>query len=138
MVAGNFIDLIFLFPQVFNFFLLFSFEVIQCFYILFKLGDSQMSFFCIFFSNTPNRLLVNAKIMVRQDIPETGDVRPRNLRMLIAKLAGKVLDGFTQILKFPGNETDYNTLGMWFRVYFDLGVREQEHRGMVKSAGAAG
>ena len=35
-------------------------------------------------------------------------------------------------------ETDYNTLGMWFRVYFDLGVREQEHRGMVKSAGAAG
>jgi phage head maturation protease len=35
-------------------------------------------------------------------------------------------------------ETDFNTLGMWFRVYFDLGVREQEHRGMVKSAGAAG
>ena len=35
-------------------------------------------------------------------------------------------------------ETDYNTLGMWFRVYFDLGVREQDHRGMVKSAGAAG
>ena len=34
-------------------------------------------------------------------------------------------------------ETDFNTLGMWFRVYFDLGVREQEHRGMVKSAGAA-
>ena len=35
-------------------------------------------------------------------------------------------------------ETDFNTLGLWFRVYFDLGVREQEHRGMVKSAGAAG
>jgi len=35
-------------------------------------------------------------------------------------------------------ETDYNTLGLWFRVYFDLGVREQDHRGMVKSAGAAG
>ena len=103
MVAGNFIDLIFLFPQVFNFFLLFPFEVIQCFYILFKLGDSQMSFFCIFFGNTPNCLLVNAKIMVRQDIPETGNVRPRNLRMLFAKLAGKVLDGFTQILKFPSN-----------------------------------
>ena len=35
-------------------------------------------------------------------------------------------------------ETDFNTLGLWFRVYFDLGVWEQEHRGMVKSAGAAG
>ncbi|MDD5699439.1 MAG: hypothetical protein PHH77_12565, partial [Victivallaceae bacterium] len=32
-------------------------------------------------------------------------------------------------------ETDFNTLGLWFRVYFDLGVREQDHRGMVKSAG---
>ena len=34
-------------------------------------------------------------------------------------------------------ETDYNTLGLWFRVYFDVGVREQDHRGMVKSIGAA-
>ena len=34
-------------------------------------------------------------------------------------------------------ETDFNTLGLWFRVYFDLGVREQDHRGMVKSNGAA-
>ncbi len=34
-------------------------------------------------------------------------------------------------------ETDFNTLGLWFRVYFDLGVREQDHRGMVKSAGTA-
>lgn len=34
-------------------------------------------------------------------------------------------------------ETDFNTLGLWFRVYFDLGVREQDHRGMVKSIGAA-
>ncbi len=33
-------------------------------------------------------------------------------------------------------ETDYNTLGMWFRVYFDLGVREQDFRGMVKANGA--
>ncbi|OQA85073.1 MAG: Caudovirus prohead protease [Lentisphaerae bacterium ADurb.Bin242] len=32
-------------------------------------------------------------------------------------------------------ETDFNTLGLWFRVYFDLGVREQDHRGMVKSVG---
>ncbi|MDD5699519.1 MAG: hypothetical protein PHH77_12970, partial [Victivallaceae bacterium] len=32
-------------------------------------------------------------------------------------------------------ETDFNTLGMWFRVYFDLGVREQDYRGMVKGAG---
>ena len=32
-------------------------------------------------------------------------------------------------------ETDFNTLGLWFRVYFDLGVREQDHRGMVCSAG---
>ena len=34
-------------------------------------------------------------------------------------------------------DTDFNTLGMWFRVYFDLGVREQGFRGMVKSNGAA-
>ena len=34
-------------------------------------------------------------------------------------------------------ETDYNTLGLWFRVYFDLGVREQDFRGMVKANGAA-
>ncbi len=34
-------------------------------------------------------------------------------------------------------ETDFNTLGLWFRVYFDLGVREQDHRGMVKSTGVA-
>ncbi len=33
-------------------------------------------------------------------------------------------------------ETDFNSLGMWFRVYFDIGVREQDHRSMVKSAGA--
>ena len=32
-------------------------------------------------------------------------------------------------------DTDFNTLGMWFRVYFDLGVREQDFRGMVKGAG---
>ena len=31
--------------------------------------------------------------------------------------------------------TDFNTLGMWFRVYFDLGIREQDWRGMVKSDG---
>mgnify|MGYP001659116596 FL=1 len=34
-------------------------------------------------------------------------------------------------------ETDFNTLGLWFRVYFDLGVREQDHRGMVKANVAA-
>lgn len=34
-------------------------------------------------------------------------------------------------------DTDFNTLGMWFRVYFDLGVREQGFRGKVKSNGAA-
>jgi len=34
-------------------------------------------------------------------------------------------------------ETDFNTLGLWFRVYFDVGVREQDHRGMVKAIGAA-
>ena len=32
-------------------------------------------------------------------------------------------------------DSDFNTLGLWFRVYFDLGVREQDHRGMVCSAG---
>lgn len=34
-------------------------------------------------------------------------------------------------------DIDFNTLGMWFRVYFDLGVREQGFRGMVKANGAA-
>ena len=34
-------------------------------------------------------------------------------------------------------EPDFNTLGLWFRVYFDVGVREQDHRGMVKANGAA-
>ena len=34
-------------------------------------------------------------------------------------------------------ETDFNTLGLWFRVYFDVGVREQDHRGMVKANGQA-
>ena len=32
-------------------------------------------------------------------------------------------------------DTDFNTLGMWFRVYFDVGVREQSHRGIVKANG---
>ena len=34
-------------------------------------------------------------------------------------------------------ETDFNTLGMAFRVYFDFGIREQDHRGMVFFKGAA-
>ncbi len=34
-------------------------------------------------------------------------------------------------------DTDFNTLGMWFRVYFDVGVREQGFRGMVKANGVA-
>ncbi len=34
-------------------------------------------------------------------------------------------------------ETDFTTLGLWFRVYFDLGVREQDYRGMIKSNGKA-
>ena len=32
-------------------------------------------------------------------------------------------------------ETDFDTLGVKFRVYFDLGVREQDHRGMTKFVG---
>ena len=32
-------------------------------------------------------------------------------------------------------ETDFDTLGIKFRVYFDLGVREQDHRGMTKFKG---
>ena len=35
-------------------------------------------------------------------------------------------------------DLDFNVLGIWFRVYFDVGIREQDHRGMVKAAGAAG
>jgi len=34
-------------------------------------------------------------------------------------------------------ETDFDTLGIRFRVYFDLGVREQDHRGMTKFKGEA-
>ena len=34
-------------------------------------------------------------------------------------------------------ETDFNTLGMWFRVYFDCGVAPMDFRGMVKANGAA-
>jgi len=33
-------------------------------------------------------------------------------------------------------ETDFNTLGMWFRVYFDLGIREQDYRGFTKTVQA--
>ena len=34
-------------------------------------------------------------------------------------------------------DLDFNVLGMWFRVFFDVGVREQDHRGIVKANGAA-
>ena len=34
-------------------------------------------------------------------------------------------------------ETDFDTLGIKFRVYFDLGVREQDYRGMCKFKGEA-
>lgn len=34
-------------------------------------------------------------------------------------------------------DTDFNTLGKQFRVYFDIGIREQDHRGMVKANGKA-
>ena len=34
-------------------------------------------------------------------------------------------------------DLDFNVLGIWFRVFFDIGIREQEHRGMVKASGAA-
>ena len=34
-------------------------------------------------------------------------------------------------------ETDFDTLGVKFRVYFDLGVREQDYRGMCKFKGEA-
>ncbi len=35
-------------------------------------------------------------------------------------------------------DLDFNVLGVWFRVYFDVGIREQDHRGMVKATGSAG
>ena len=34
-------------------------------------------------------------------------------------------------------DTDFDTLGIRFRVYFGLGVREQDHRGMTKFKGEA-
>lgn len=33
-------------------------------------------------------------------------------------------------------DLDFNTLGMWFRIYFDIGVREQDFRGVQKNVGA--
>ena len=35
-------------------------------------------------------------------------------------------------------DLDFNVLGIWFRVFFDVGIREQDHRGMVRAIGAAG
>ena len=34
-------------------------------------------------------------------------------------------------------DLDFNVLGIWFRVFFDIGIREQDHRGMVKANGSA-
>ena len=34
-------------------------------------------------------------------------------------------------------DLNFNVLGVWFRVYFDIGIREQDHRGMVKATGSA-
>ncbi len=34
-------------------------------------------------------------------------------------------------------DLDFNVLGIWFRVFFDIGIREQDHRGMVKATGTA-
>ncbi len=34
-------------------------------------------------------------------------------------------------------DLDFNVLGIWFRVFFDIGIREQDHRGMIKAVGAA-
>ena len=48
--------------------------------------------------------------------------------------------GYFQGRRVPTVEkgtTDFDTLGMAFRVYFDFGVREQDHRGMVFFKGAA-
>jgi hypothetical protein len=39
--------------------------------------------------------------------------------------------------KVEKGDADFDTLGIKFRVYFDLGVREQDFRGMVKFAGEA-
>ena len=32
-------------------------------------------------------------------------------------------------------DLDFNVLGIWFRVFFDIGIREQDHRGMIKANG---
>ena len=47
--------------------------------------------------------------------------------------------GYLKGKRTPTVETgavDFNTLGISYRVYFDLGIREQDHRGMAFSAGA--
>lgn len=48
--------------------------------------------------------------------------------------------GYLQGRRAPtveSGDVDYNHLGMWFRVYFDLGVREQDWRGVGKRKGEA-
>ena len=55
------------------------------------------------------------------------------------------IDSSTEIGYLKGKRTptvergdlDFNVLGVWFRVYFDIGIREQDHRGMVKATGTA-
>jgi hypothetical protein len=42
-----------------------------------------------------------------------------------------------RVPKVEKGDADFDTLGIKFRVYFDLGVREQDFRGMVKFAGEA-
>lgn len=32
-------------------------------------------------------------------------------------------------------DTDFGTLGLWYRIFFDIGVREQDHRGVLKVTG---
>jgi len=43
----------------------------------------------------------------------------------------------TRVPTIESGETDFNTLGMQWRGYFDFGVATQDHRASVKSKGAA-
>ena len=52
-----------------------------------------------------------------------------------AKLEGNLAEGNREAARQRVRDLDFNVLGIWFRVFFDIGIREQDHRGMIKANG---
>ena len=52
-----------------------------------------------------------------------------------AKLGGNLAEGNREAARQRVRDLDFNVLGIWFRVFFDIGIREQDHRGMIKANG---